>query len=82
MKAVGHLYLRAWCPNSNFRQTCPLHHIGKAKAVKPSPIYYQFQFVELNSTYSPIGARMKYALLLFVSQWVFTKNVSVNSNSV
>ena len=25
--------------------------IRKAKAVKPSLIYYQFQFVELNSTY-------------------------------
>ena len=27
-----------------FRQTNHLHHIRKAKAVKPSLIYYQFEF--------------------------------------
>ena len=46
MKGGWHICLRAWCPNLKLRQTGHLHHIRKAKAVKPSLIYYQLEFGE------------------------------------
>ena len=44
MKDGCHICLRAWGPNWKFRQADLLHHIRKAKAVKPSLLYYQLEF--------------------------------------
>ena len=45
MKDGWHICRRAWCPNWKFRQADLLHHKRKAKAVKPSLIYYQLGFM-------------------------------------
>ena len=73
MKGGWHIYLRAWCPNSKFRQTGHLHNIGKAKAVKPSLIYYQFQFVGLLRFYR--GSFLRF-FSCFLAFWI---NVKINS---